>query len=135
MALLAGVAAAVWISLVRVSTPKCAFIPKYHWLPFFVWCISGSRALSAFLVRRRIDDCRIDNRAGGHLQSLRRQVLLHFVEQRPTQIVLLEQVTEAAHRRLVGHRLAAEIDTDKAAHRRRIVERLLRRRVRQIEPL
>src|SRR5215472_3003335 len=30
--------------------PKCAFIPKYHWLPFFVWCIAGSRALSAFLV-------------------------------------------------------------------------------------
>jgi len=25
-----------WISLVRLSTPKCAFIPKYHWLPFFV---------------------------------------------------------------------------------------------------
>src|SRR5690348_16293419 len=23
---------------------------KYHWLPFFVWCISGSRAFSAFLV-------------------------------------------------------------------------------------
>src|SRR5207248_5848104 len=34
-----------------------------------------------------------------------------------------------------GHRLAAQIDTDKAAHRRRIVERFLRRRVRQIEPL
>src|SRR5262249_18264342 len=30
--------------------PKCAFIPKYHWVPFFVWCISGSRCLSAFLV-------------------------------------------------------------------------------------
>src|SRR3954451_16977947 len=24
--------------------------PKYHWLPFLVWCISGSRAFSAFLV-------------------------------------------------------------------------------------
>jgi hypothetical protein len=22
--------------LVRLSTSKCAFIPKYHWLPFFV---------------------------------------------------------------------------------------------------
>src|SRR5690242_20337911 len=30
--------------------PKCAFMPKYHWLPFLVWCISGSRAFSAFLV-------------------------------------------------------------------------------------
>ena len=32
------------------STPMCAFIPKYHWLPFLVWCISGSRSLLAFLV-------------------------------------------------------------------------------------
>src|SRR6476646_9347844 len=49
-AALAGVATTAWISLVRLSTPKCAFIPKYHWLPFLVWCISGSRAFSAFLV-------------------------------------------------------------------------------------
>src|SRR3954447_22772934 len=32
------------------STPICAFIPKCHWLPFLVWCISGSRALLLFLV-------------------------------------------------------------------------------------
>jgi len=25
-------------------------MPKCHWLPFFVWCISGSRSLSAFFV-------------------------------------------------------------------------------------
>ena len=25
-----------WISLLRLSTPKCPFIPKYHWFPFFV---------------------------------------------------------------------------------------------------
>ena len=35
-ATLAGVATTAWISLVRLSTPKCAFMPKYHWLPFFV---------------------------------------------------------------------------------------------------
>jgi hypothetical protein len=35
-ATLAGVATAAWISLVRLSTPKCAFMPKCHWLPFFV---------------------------------------------------------------------------------------------------
>jgi hypothetical protein len=62
-------------------------------------------------------------------------VALHLVEQLLAQIVLLEQMTKAAHRRLVGHRLAAEIDADEAAHRRRIVQRLLHRRVRQIEPL
>ena len=36
-------------------------------------------------------------------------------------IVRLEQVAEAAHRGLVRHRLAAEIDADKNPHRRRIV--------------
>jgi hypothetical protein len=35
-ATLAGIADTAWISLVRLSTPKCAFIPKYHWLPFLV---------------------------------------------------------------------------------------------------
>jgi len=35
-ATLAGVATTAWISLVRLSIPTCAFIPKYHWLPFFV---------------------------------------------------------------------------------------------------
>ena len=63
------------------------------------------------------------------------QVPLHLVEQLLAQIVRLEQVTEAAHRGFVGRRLAAEIDVDKAPHRRRIVKCLLHRRVRQIEPL
>src|SRR5215831_16581311 len=35
-AVLAGVAAIAWISLVRLSTPRCAVMPKYHWLPFLV---------------------------------------------------------------------------------------------------
>jgi len=28
----------------------CAFIPKYPWLPFFVWCISASRWPLPFFV-------------------------------------------------------------------------------------
>src|SRR4051812_8565834 len=32
------------------STPIWAFIPKCHWLPFRVWCISGSRLFCLFLV-------------------------------------------------------------------------------------
>ena len=28
----------------------CAFIPKYHWFPCFVWCISGSRSRRRFSV-------------------------------------------------------------------------------------
>ncbi len=32
------------------STPMWAFIPNCHWLPFWLECISGSRALASFLV-------------------------------------------------------------------------------------
>jgi len=42
------------------------------------------------------------------LQSLGRLVPLYLVEQRPAQILRLQQVAEAAHRGLVGNRLAAE---------------------------
>ena len=42
---------------------------------------------------------------------------------------------KAAHRGLAGHRLAPQVDPDKTPHRQRIVECLLHRRVRQVEPL
>src|SRR5271168_2479453 len=47
---LAAVASTEWISLVFASTLASAFMPKYHCLPFFTWCISGSRAPLLFLV-------------------------------------------------------------------------------------
>jgi hypothetical protein len=37
-----------WPAFVAALT--WAFMPKYNWLPFLVWCMSGSWALSAFLV-------------------------------------------------------------------------------------
>src|SRR3954451_661188 len=92
---LAAVPTTVCTKPEATSTPKCAFMPKYHWLPFLVWCISGSRAFEILGRRRCIDDRRIDNRAGRHLQSLRRQVPLHLVEQLLAQIMRFEQVTEA----------------------------------------
>src|SRR5450756_1629357 len=49
-ATLAAVTTTVCTSLLARSAPMCAFIPKYHWLPFLVWCISGSRCFSLFLV-------------------------------------------------------------------------------------
>src|SRR4051794_21809362 len=30
----------------RLSAPMCTFMPKYHWLRFLLWCISGSRLCS-----------------------------------------------------------------------------------------
>jgi hypothetical protein len=59
----------------------------------------GIARLVGILGRRgRIDDRCIDDRAGDDLQPPRRKVLLHLLEQPPTQIVLLKQVAEAAHR-------------------------------------
>ena len=37
----------------------------------------------------------------------------HLCEELLTKLVRFEQMAEAAHRGLVGHRLAAEIDPDK----------------------
>jgi hypothetical protein len=72
-----------------------------------------ARLVGILCRRRRIDDRRIDHRAGGHLKSVRRQVPVHLVEQSVAQIVLLQQMAKAAHRRLIGHRLAAEVDANK----------------------
>src|SRR5215213_6339740 len=47
---LAAVPLTVWTKPEATSTPTWAFIPKCHWLPFFVWCISGSRLFCLFLV-------------------------------------------------------------------------------------
>src|ERR1035441_9543489 len=49
-ATLAAVTTTVWTSLLSRSAPMCAFIPKYHCWPLRVWCISGSRCFSWFLV-------------------------------------------------------------------------------------
>jgi hypothetical protein len=65
----------------------------------------------------RLREDRIDDRASRNLQSVGCEVPLCLLKQRPAQIALLQQVTEATHCRLVGHRLAADIDADKATHR------------------
>jgi hypothetical protein len=56
-------------------------------------------------------------------------------EQPAAEIMLFEQVAEAAHPRLVRRRLAPKVDPDRIPHRRGIVERLFHRRVRQVEPV
>jgi hypothetical protein len=65
----------------------------------------------------RLREDRIDDRASRNLKSVGCEVPLCLLKQRPAQIALLQQVTEATHCRLVGHRLAADIDADKATHR------------------
>ena len=46
----AGVVSTLCVRPDCASTPMCAFIPKDHWLPFFVRCISGSRPPLRFFV-------------------------------------------------------------------------------------
>ena len=46
----AGVPTTVCTSPDATSVPMCAFIPKNHWFPFLVWCISGSRVPVRFSV-------------------------------------------------------------------------------------
>ena len=60
---------------------------------------------------------------------------MDLFEQAAAQLVLFQQVAEAAHRRLVGDRLAPQVDVDEATHRQRVVEGLLERQVRQVEPV
>ena len=52
-------ATTAWISLVRLSMPICAFMPKYHWLPFLVWCFrqTSQADASATLKADAIQGC------------------------------------------------------------------------------
>ena len=60
---------------------------------------------------------------------------MHLLEQAAAPSVVFEKVTEAANHRLVGRRLPAEVDADEAAHGSRVIERLRRRRIGEVEPL
>ena len=95
---------------VLLSTPTCAFIPKYHCLPFFAWCISGSRLWPRFLGGGRVNDGRVHDRAGGDAHPCRLQVQIHRAQYLFSQIVLLQQVAEVADRGLVRHRLRPQVN-------------------------
>ncbi len=60
---------------------------------------------------------------------------VYRLEQLVGQPVLLQQVPELAYRRLVRRRRAPQIDADKPAHGRRVVQRLLDRPIAQRVPL
>ena len=62
-------------------------------------------------------------------------MLVHAIEQQLAEVMALQQVAEVEDRGFVGHRLAAEVDADEPAHRQRVIERLFRRGVGQVEPV
>ena len=80
-----------------LSTPMRSFMPKHHCWPLRVWCISGSRALSAFLVGLGCapmmiggvhDSARVDLEASGL------QFLTYFGKQSLAQLVVIGKTTE-----------------------------------------
>src|SRR4030088_3518130 len=50
--------------------------------------------------RRRVDNRRIDDRAGRDMDALAVQMMVHRIQHLPAQLVLLQQMTEAADGRL-----------------------------------
>ena len=80
----------------------CAFMPKYHWFPFFEDVISGSRRCSWFFVEGDAAiNVGIHNGAAAQQLALRREMLGNGRENRLRQVVTLEQMTEIEDCRLV----------------------------------
>ena len=59
-----------------------------------------------------MNDRGVDDRAGRNLQPVRFKMPMHLFEYPPAQIVRFEKMAEAAHRGLVGRRLATQINAD-----------------------
>src|SRR6185312_3908964 len=94
-----------------------------------------SRSLGILGGGRSGNDRRIHNRAGLQQQSLLLQELADLRKDALAELVLLEQMPKAQDRRLVRNRILGELDTGKAAHRLRVVQRVLHRRVREVDPV
>ena len=94
-------------------------------------------ALSAPVLGRRgrMNNGRIHNRAGGDADAPAFQILVHRVQHRPAQFVLLQQVTKPKNGALVRHRRTPQIDAHKVPQHRRFIQRILRPRIAQVEPL
>ena len=60
---------------------------------------------------------------------------VHRIQHQPTEIVLLQQVTEAQDRRLIRSRRHAKIDAQEPPQRGGLIQPLFHPRVRQVEPL
>jgi hypothetical protein len=122
-ATLAAVTTTVVTSLLSRSTPLCAFIPKYHWLPFLVWCISGSRCFSWFLVEDGaaigVASTSVPVRKSGPACG---QVGVDGGEAAFAEIVGFAQPPEFQERGGVRHALGGQINAGKPLHRLTVVK-------------
>jgi hypothetical protein len=100
-------------------------------------CLVHLRISPAVLVlrrARRADDRRIHNRALGDLDAAAMQMLVHRRQQHLAELVPFQQVSKLAHRGLIRRPFDPQINADETAHRDRVVQRFLNRRIRQVEP-
>ncbi len=85
--------------------------------------------------RRRMDDGRIDNRAGRDLDPLGLQMEVHRIQHHAAQIMLFEQVPEPADSHLIRRRRSPKVHPNEPLQHRRFIQSFLHARVRQVEPL
>src|SRR5271168_1495685 len=85
--------------------------------------------------RRRVEDGRIHDRAGLDLDALGFQMHVHRLQHQTAKLVLLQQMPEAQHRRLVRCRSHAKVHSNEPAYRRRLIQQLFHAGVRQAKPL
>ncbi len=55
----------------------------------------------------RVNNRRIDDRAGVHFDLEARQLMIYFIQHREAELVLFKEMTEFADRRLIGRRRIA----------------------------
>jgi hypothetical protein len=95
---LAAVATAVWMILVLLSTPRCAF-PEVPVPPLLRLVHLRIPALPAVFGRTgRVNQSRVHDRAGGNAHAFRFQVQVHRPQNLFSQVVFFQQMTELAHR-------------------------------------
>ena len=116
-------------------TPMWHFIPNFHSLPFFVWCISGSRAFSAFLgelgALMMVASTMVP--ALHHVSGLYHDAV-DCIEEQFVQAVCLQKMTEFAQRCFVRNRLRHEVNACEFSHGVAVVDGILGSRIGQIEP-
>jgi hypothetical protein len=110
-------------------------MPKYHWLPFFDWLISGSRFCATFFVEGGAAISVASTIVPPRSNSPFAAKCSATGEDRLRQVVTLEQMAEVEDRRLVGDSITAELQSRERAHRLDIVERLLGARIGEAVPL
>lgn len=85
--------------------------------------------------RRGVDDRRIDDGARADFHPVRLQMPADLLEQLLAQVMGFQQVTELADGGLVRGAFPTQVDADEVAHRQRVVEGFLDRRVGEVEPV